>query len=167
MIDSFLWADEAVQLPSSLLRELEAVLDAELTALADDDGFHAMLRRSDRQRTWEQVRRLLSTQADEAHPSAGVLLDRVLQGDYGDATRAAEERARTEAKALLGHGAGFWTALAQAFDAAASIPDLVSLAQLLQSGPQPACTSELSVGRGPLQTSGPRARGDTHVRCSE
>ena len=135
LIDSVLWADEAVQLPSSLLRELEAVLDAEVTALAGDGSFHAVFRRSDRQRTLDQVRRLLSAQADEAHPSVAVLLDRILHAEYGEATEAAEQRALAEATQLLGHGAGFWPALAQAFDADASIPDLVSLAQLLQSRP--------------------------------
>ena len=133
MIDSVLWADEAAQLPSSLLRELEVVLDAEVMALADDERFHAVYRLSDRQRTLAQVRRLLSTQADEAHPSVAVLLDRFVHAAYGEATEAAELRVLAEATALLGHGAGFWPALAQAFDADASIPDLVSLAQLLES----------------------------------
>ena len=136
LIDNVLWVDEAVQLPTSLLRELEAIVDAELTALEEDDGFHAMFTRSDRRRTLEQVRRLLSTQADEAHPSVAVLLDRVLHADYGEATQAAEERVLAEATALLGHGAGFWPALGQAFDPDASIPDLVALAELLQSRQQ-------------------------------
>ncbi len=131
LIDAVLFSVEARHLPPELLRRLEALLDAQLTARADDDSFSAAYWRTEEQKTLDQVRRLLSDQADEAHPSVAVLLDRVLHAGYGAPTLKAEQRALVETSALLGHGADFWPALAERFDAGASVPELVVLAKLL------------------------------------
>ncbi len=133
LIDAVLASDEAEQLPPGLLRRLETLLDAELTARADDDSFSAIYWRSHEQKTLDQVRRLLNAQADDPHPSVAVLFDRILHSDYGAPTAQAEQIALAEASALLGHGADFWPALAESFDPEASVPDLVVLAQLLSS----------------------------------
>lgn len=136
LIDTVLSADEAPQLPTSLLRDLELMLDARLSALADDDSFYATWRRTDVQKTLDQVRRILSTQADDPHPPVSVLFDRITHAHYDEPERQAEQRLLAEAAALLGHGPDFWTCLAGSFDADASIPEIVSLALLLASRPK-------------------------------
>lgn len=135
LIDRVLYSDEAVELPPALLRQLEALLDAGLTARATDDSFSAGFWRLEEQKTLDQVRRVLSAQADDPHPSVAVLLDRILHAEWGEPTERAEQRALAEAVGLLGHGRGFWPALAGSFDSDASIPDLIALARLLSCRP--------------------------------
>lgn len=136
LIDAVLSADDAPQLPPTLLRDLALLFASRLSALADEDSFRATWRMNDLRKNLDQVRRVLSTQADDPHPPVAVLFDRIAQADYGEPQRQAEQRLLAEAVALLGHGPEFWTCVAGSFDTDASIPEIVSLALLLASRPK-------------------------------